>query len=113
MTDLNNNLMEKTMFRTNIYATRQSKGGSLVFGYKTTRKSDYFMKDIDVANQSSLDALNFNHFGFNTFSEMGASFPLKENNFLYIQFEMVGTGQIELNSIEIIYKLNRRLKSIG
>lgn len=113
MTDLNNNLMEKTMFRANIYATRQSKGGSLVFGYKTTRKSDYFMKDIDVANQSSLEALDFNHFGFNTFSEMGASFPLKENNFLYIQFEMVGTGQIELNSIEIIYKLNRRLKSIG
>ncbi len=113
MTDLNNNLMEKTMFRANIYATRQSDGGSLVFGYKTTRKSDYFMKDIDVANQSSLEALNFNHFGFNTFSEMGASFPLKENNFLYIQFEMVGTGQIELNSIEIIYKLNRRLKSIG
>ena len=66
-----------------------------------------------LANQNSLESLNFNHFGFNTFSEMGASFPLKENNFLYIQFEIVGTGQIELNSIEIIYKLNRLLKSIG
>lgn len=114
ITDLKSNLMEKTMFRANIYATRQSKGGSLIFGYKTMRKGDYQMKDtLDVANQNSFEALNFNHFGFNTFSEMGASFPLKENNFLYIQFEIVGTGQIELNSIEIIYKLNRLLKSIG
>ncbi len=114
VTDLKNNLMEKTMFRANIYATRQSKGGSLVFGYKTMGKSNYLMKDtFDIANQSSLESLDFNHFGFNTFSEMGASFPLKENNFLYIQFEIVGTGQIELNSIEIIYKLNRLLKSIG
>ncbi len=114
ITDLRSNLMEKTMFRANIYATRQSKGGSLVFGYKTMRKGDYIIKDtLDIANQNSLEELNFNHFGFNTFSEMGASFPLKENNFLYIQFEIVGTGQIELNSIEIIYKLNRLLKSIG
>jgi len=114
MTDLLNNLMEKTMFRANIYATRQSKGSSLMFGYKTMRKGDYQIKDtLDIANQNSLEALNFNHFGFNTFSEMGASLPLKENNFLYIQFEIVGTGQIELNSIEIIYKLNRLLKSIG
>ena len=114
ITDLRSNLMEKTMFRANIYATRQSKGGSLVFGYKTMRKGDYIIKDtLDIANQNSLEALNFNHFGFSTFSEMGASFPLKENNFLYIQFEIVGTGQIELNSIEIIYKLNRLLKSIG
>ena len=113
MTDLNNNLMEKTMLRVNIYATRPSEGGSLVFGYKTMGKAEYLMKDIDVANQNSLEALNFNYFGFSSFSEMGSSSPIKESNFLYIQFQIVGTGQIELNAIEIIYKLNRRLKSIG
>lgn len=92
VTDLKNNLMEKTMFRVNIYATRPSKGGSLVFGYKTMGKAEYLMKDFDVANQNSLEALNFNHFGFSSFSELGASSPLKESNFLYIQFQIVGTG---------------------
>ena len=112
--DFGNNLFEKTTFKANIYATRQKKENIINIGYRTMRKSNYLMKDtLDVANPNSLETLNFNHFGFSTFSEMGASFPLKENNFLYIQFEIVGTGQIELNSIEIIYKLNRLLKSIG
>ena len=111
--DFGNNLFEKTTFRANVYATKQEKDNIVTIGYRTMRKDDYLMKDIDIANQNSLEALNFNRFGFNTFSEMGASFPLKENNFLYIQFEIVGTGPIELNSIEIIYKLNRLLKSIG
>ena len=112
--DFGNNLFEKTTFKANIYATKQKKENIINIGYRTMRKGDYFMKDtLEVSNPNSLEVLNFNHFGFNTFSEMGASFPLKENNFLYIQFEIVGTGQIELNSIEIIYKLNRLLKSIG
>jgi len=111
--DFGNNLFEKTTFRANVYATKQKKENIVTVGYRTMRKDDYLMKDIDIANQNSLETLNFNRFGFNTFSEMGASFPLKENNFLYIQFEIVGTGPIELNSIEIIYKLNRLLKSIG
>ncbi len=111
--DFGNNLFEKTSFRANVYATKQKKENIVTVGYRTMRKDDYLMKDIDIANQNSLETLNFNRFGFNTFSEMGASFPLKENNFLYIQFEIVGTGPIELNSIEIIYKLNRLLKSIG
>lgn len=111
--DFGNNLFEKTTFRANVYATKQKKENIVTIGYRTMRKDDYLMKDIDIANQNSLEMLNFNRFGFNTFSEMGASFPLKENNFLYIQFEIVGTGQIELNSIEILYKLNRMLKTIG
>lgn len=111
--DFGNNLFEKTTFRANVYATKLKKENTITIGYRTMRKEDYFMEDIDIANQNNLEALNFNRFGFNTFSEMGASFPLKENNFLYIQFEIVGTGQIELNSIEITYKLNRLLKSIG
>ena len=44
---------------------------------------------------------------------MGASFPLKENNFIYVQFIVAGEGDIELNAIEVLYKLNRLLKSIG
>jgi hypothetical protein len=48
-----------------------------------------------------------------TFSETALSMPMKENNFLYIQFTLSGYGKIEMNAIEIIYKMNRMLKSIG
>ena len=38
MTDFGNNLMEKTMYRANIYATKQETSNSLFFGYKTMRR---------------------------------------------------------------------------
>jgi hypothetical protein len=52
-------------------------------------------------------------FAFSTFPEFGMSIRMKENNFLYIQFMVKGAGRIQLNALEIIYKLNRRLKTIG
>jgi hypothetical protein len=41
------------------------------------------------------------------------SLPMKENNFIYIQFVVNGFGKIELNGIEIIYKANRMIRSVG
>ena len=66
-----------------------------------------------ITNQFNLNDLGFNLFSINTFEESGMSFPLKENNFLYIQFLVKASGRVELNAIEAIYKDNRRLKSIG
>jgi hypothetical protein len=119
--DLNNNLMEKTMFRMNIYATKQEKENSLKLGYKTMRRLKgieetnalLIEKQISLSNPFSFEQFNFHNLSISTFDEMGTSIPLKENNFLYIQFVVSAEGQIELNSIEIIYKLNRMLKTIG
>jgi len=114
ITSLGNRTMEKTMFRTNIYATKKAKENSLSFGYKTMRKLDLRGRDVQsLANPNNLGELDFNNFALNTFSEFGSSIPTKENNFLYIQFVIEGEGQIELNSLDIIYKLNRMIKTIG
>ena len=124
MTDFGNNLMEKTMYRANLYATKQETSNSLLFGYKTMRRyksidetNNIKVLDFDIntsiANQFNLNDLGFNLFSINTFEESGMSFPLKENNFLYIQFLVKASGRVELNAIEAIYKDNRRLKSIG
>jgi hypothetical protein len=121
ITDFDNNLMEKTMFRVNFYATKQDRENILKFGYKTMRRlrrledntEVSISRQVDLSNPMSFEEVNFNTFALNTFNEFGISLPLKENNFLYIQFVVIGQGQIELNAIEIIYKLNRMLKSIG
>jgi len=119
--DFENNLMEKTMFKANIYATKHDVGNALLFGYKTMRRLKklengeeiLLPKQVSLANTFDFDEINFNVFSLNTFNDFGMSLPLKENNFLYIQFLIRAQGQIELNSIEIIYKLNRTLKTIG
>ena len=124
MTDFGNNLMEKTMYRANIYATKQETSNSLFFGYKTMRRfknaettNSIKVLDFDIntsiANQFDLNDLGFTLFSINSFEESGMSFPLKENNFLYIQFLVKASGRVELNAIEAIYKDNRTLKSIG
>jgi len=124
MTDFGNNLMEKTMYRANIYATKLDTSNELLFGYKTMRRYKSvdetnsikvleFDVNTSIANQMNLDDLSFNLFSINTFEESGMSFPLKENNFLYIQYLVKASGRVELNAIEAIYKDNRRLKSIG
>ena len=119
ITDFNNRIMEKTMFKLNLYVTRQEKENQLFFGYKTTKviRDDThgdksFLKG-SLSNPFNFDTFNFNIFGIQSFSEMGSSFPIKENNFLYIQFMFLGYGQVELNSFDILYKNNRMLKSIG
>ncbi len=68
---------------------------------------------IPLPNNFDFGELDFNMFTFSTFPEFGMSIRMKENNFLYIQFMVKGEGRIHLNALEIIYKLNRRLKTIG
>jgi hypothetical protein len=123
ISDFGSNLMEKTMFRTNIYATRKESSNIIYFGYKTMRRlksieetEDLYVSNVvnvDLSNAINLSEVDFNIFTLSSFNDIGMSFPTKENNFLYIQFMIQGVGQIELNAIEIIYKLNRALKSIG
>jgi hypothetical protein len=121
MTDFGNNLMEKTIYRANIYATKKATSSDLYFGYKTMRRFKSledtnivaFDLNVDISNLSNLDDLDFTSFAINTFEEFGMSLPMKENNFLYIQFIVKGEGRLELNALELIYKDNRRLKSIG
>jgi len=121
ITDMGNDLMEKTMFRVNFYATRMNAVNNLYFGYKTMRRlrglneneAIAVNKQIDLANTFDFGDIDLNTFTINTFNEFAVSVPAKENNFLYIQFLVAAQGQVELNAIEIIYKLNRLLKTIG
>ena len=119
--DFDNNIFEKTMFRANVYATKQEKENWIKLGYRTMRRFNRFdetgvsdmMKGVEASNPMNFEEVDFNVFAINTLNEFGASIPMKENNFLYIQFIVVGEGNIELNAIEILYKLNRMLKTIS
>lgn len=119
--DFGNNFSEKTMFKTNIYATKQEKENWIKLGYRTMRRFNRFdetgnsdtMMGVEASNPMNFEEVDFNVFAINTMNEFGASIPMKENNFLYIQFVVVGEGNIELNAIEILYKLNRMLKTIS
>ena len=113
ITDFNNNLWEKTMFMANIYATKQTKENNLYLGCRTMRRLKALDEVIPLPNNFDFGELDFNMFAFSTFPEFGMSIRMKENNFLYIQFMVKGEGRIQLNALEIIYKLNRRLKTIG
>jgi hypothetical protein len=68
---------------------------------------------LDLSNAINFDEIEFSQFSMATMDTVGFSLPMKENNFLYIQFTVNGSGKIEINAIEITYKLNRMLKSIG
>lgn len=119
--DFGNNFSEKTIFKTNIYATKQEKENWIKLGYRTMRRFNRFdetgmsdmMKGVEASNPMNFEEVDFNVFAINTLNEFGASIPMKENNFLYIQFIVIGEGNIELNAIEILYKLNRMLKTIS
>lgn len=121
--DFGNNIFEKTMFKANIYATKQEKENWIKLGYRTMRRFNRFFdedmmanvkgKNIEASNTMNFEEVDFNVFAINTLNEFGASLPMKENNFLYIQFIVISEGNIELNAVEILYKLNRMLKTIG
>jgi hypothetical protein len=68
---------------------------------------------IDLSSDFNFDEVAFTQFALATFDTVALSRPMKENNFLYIQFILNGVGKIEMNGIEVLYKLNRMLKSIG
>jgi hypothetical protein len=119
--DFGNNFLEKTMFRANLYATKQNNENTLNFGYKTMRRLKELQDTevlilpdrIELSNNFNFNDLDFNLFSINTFQETGMSLPLKENNFLYIQFVVNGVGNIEFNGFHIVYKNNRQIKSIA
>jgi hypothetical protein len=119
--DFGNNFSEKTMFKTNLYATKQEKENWIKLGYRTMRRFNRFdetgvsdmMKGVEASNPMNFEEVDFNVFAINTLNEFGASITMKENNFLYIQFIVIGEGNIELNAIEILYKLNRMLKTVS
>jgi hypothetical protein len=119
--DFGNNFMEKTMFDVTLYTTKQQQENTIEFGYKTMRRLKelentemiILPNTIDLSNNFNFDEMNFNIFAINTFQEAGMSLPLKENNFLYIQFVVHGVGNIEFNGFHVLYKNNRRIKSIA
>jgi hypothetical protein len=113
ITDFGNSQMEKTMFRANLFATKKEQENSVMFGYRTMRRLSGYSDLIDLSNNFNFEQVDYNLFNLATFDTVATSFPMKENNFLYIQFTLSGYGKIEMNAIEIIYKMNRMLKSIG
>lgn len=113
ITDFGNNLFEKTSFRVNVYATKQESTNNMTFGYRTLRRLAGLSSPIDLSNEFNLEEVDYNQFTLATIDTVGFSLPMKENNFLYMQTTINGYGKIELNSIQITYKLNRILKSVG
>jgi hypothetical protein len=113
ITDFGNNLYEKTSFRINVFATKQENTNNMTFGYRTLRRLAGLTSPIDLSDNFNFQNVDYNQFALATFDTVGFSLPMKENNFLYIQFTINGVGKIELNGIEIIYKLNRAIKSVG
>ena len=115
MFDFNNNMIEKTMFKTFIHGSKLSNNNTIKIGYRTMRRSKSIeeTRRFAVPTMFNFEELDFRMFGVSTMSEYGMSIPTKENNFLYIQFLIEAEGQVELNSIEILYKMNRLLKTIG
>jgi hypothetical protein len=115
ITDFGVAQMEKTSFRVNLYATKKEKTNTVTFGYRTMRRLVNLDNGVqlDLSNAINFDEIEFSQFSMATMDTVGFSLPMKENNFLYIQFTVNGSGKIEINAIEITYKLNRMLKSIG
>jgi hypothetical protein len=115
ITDFNNNLYEKTIFKTNLFFGGVIGNPTLHFGYKTYRGHIGFneAKKIEQYQNFDFNDTSFGLYSLSTFGENGVSFPSKINNFLYIRLMMLGLGYIELNEISVIYKDNRILKSIG
>jgi hypothetical protein len=113
ITDFGVAQMEKTSFRVNLYATKKEETNTVTFGYRTMRRMSGLSSPIDLSNNFDFNEVAYNQFTLATFDTVAISLPMKENNFLYIQFTLNGVGKIEMNAIEVIYKANRMLKSIG
>lgn len=113
ITDFGISTMEKTSFRANIFATKQPDTNNMTFGYRTLRRLAGLSDVIDLSNNFNLNNIEYSQFSLATFNTVAMSLPMKENNFLYIQFIINGYGKIELNGIEILYKANRMIRSVG
>lgn len=113
ITDFGISTMEKTSFRVNIFATKQEDTNNMTFGYRTLRRLAGLSDVIDLSNNFNLENVEYSQFSLATFNTVAMSLPMKENNFLYIQFVINGYGKIELNGIEVIYKSNRMIRSVA
>lgn len=113
ITDFGLSTMEKTSFRVNIYATKQQDTNSMTFGFRTLRRLAGLSNVIDLSNNFNLENVEYSQFSLATFNTLSMSVPMKENNFLYIQFVVNGYGKIELNGIEVVFKANRMLRSVN
>lgn len=114
ITDLGNRLMEKKTYKFNVYATKKENENTITIGYTTRRRGfDETKNDINVSNPNTFKRLSLSNYGSTTFRESGFSIPMKENNFLYIQFMLEGTGQVEINGFDVLYVNNRLLKTVG
>jgi hypothetical protein len=113
ITDFGISTMEKTSFRTNIFATKQADTNNMTFGYRTLRRLAGLNDIIDLSNNFNLENIEYSQFALATFNTVALSLPMKENNFLYIQFVINGYGKIEINGIEVIYKANRMIRSVA
>lgn len=109
--DFGDYLSEKTIFKTIINATRQDNGSTLYISRRTMRNSDNL--NTLTLSKPFTDTLSFEVFGSGNFGEAGMALPFKENNFLYIQISLRGSGIVNVNSISFLYKNNRMVKSIG
>lgn len=115
ITDFGNNVMEKSTFKMMIYATNMDKQSKEVkFGYKTMRRySEMTSNNLASAPLFDFEETDLSIFRLASFRATGMTFPMKEQNFLYMQFGVYAKGQVEINAIEVIYKNNRMLKTIG
>ena len=114
ISDLGNRLMEKKTYKFNIYATKKENENTITIGYNTRRRAfDETKYDINVSNPNTFKRTSLANYGSTTFRESGFSIPMKENNFLYIQFLIEGVGQVEVNGFDVLYINNRLLKTVA
>jgi hypothetical protein len=85
----------------------------MTFGFRTLRRLAGLSNVIDLSNNFNLENVEYSQFSLATFNTLSMSVPMKENNFLYIQFVVNGYGKIELNGIEVVFKANRMLRSVN
>ena len=114
ISDLGNRLMEKKTYKFNVYATKKENENTITIGYTTRRRAfDETKNDLSVSNPNTFKRTSLFNYGSTTFRETGFSIPMKENNFLYIQFMLEGTGQVEVNGFDVLFVNNRLLKTVG
>ncbi len=114
ITSLGSDVSEKTMFKAFFNVIKTGRENHLYFGRRTMRSPNWeATKEISLANPMDFSMVDFGNFGISSFAENTISIPVKENNFMYIQFLIIATGQIELDGFTIVFKENRLSKTIS
>ena len=104
--DLGTNESSKTLLKMTV-ATEPETNGKISFGYRT-RKS---RKNVEAkgVNVFSFENLSFSNFTFDTGFANSYSVKCNERNFNFIEFGFTSDNDSDcrLNSLEIIYKINK------